>query len=314
MTGDTIMLTLKNGWLNRVKPLGLIRTHSYAPLATKLPLRKMSNVYTITGGARVGGVNATWPFAKLSATPDQLTVAVGIVGTYSFTPDQVATIERYVKIPLLGWGVRIHHCNPHYPASVIFWCLGNPDAVICGIQDAGFLPAAVSSESVRRGGLAIRWSAIIIAIAVWNGLFLLGTGRTEGSYIHPGPFVLAPLAFAFAFSIGTLVSPKLQGIILKPGRSVGEIKPHLRLLALISGLLLVIFSILLATGTFADTPESAPPVRDSSRLEKVLPNFTNRKLSTRVAESKRGNRFPLSPGERAGVRASVRPSCCGFSV
>jgi hypothetical protein len=46
------------------------------------------------------------------------------------------------------------------------------------------------------------------------------------------------------------MSPKLQRIILKPARSVGEIRPLLRLLAFISGILLIIFSILLACGAF----------------------------------------------------------------
>ena len=35
------------------------------------------------------------------------------------------------------------------------------------------------------------------------------------------------------------------------------------------------------------------------------PNFKVREPSTRLADTKRGNRFPLYLGERAGVRASV---------
>ncbi len=39
----------------------------------------------------------------------------------------------------------------------------------------------------------------------------------------------------------------------------------------------------------------------------IFPNFKAREPSTRLANTKRWNRFPLSTGERAGVRASVAP-------
>ncbi len=216
----------------------------------------MPHTFTATGGARVGWTNATWPLAQLSATSDKLTISIRVLGTYNFAPDQVSAVERYVMIPVLGWGIRIHHCNADCPKRVIFWYLGNPDTVLRGIRDSGFLPVAPISASPYRRGIAMRWSAIIIAIAAWNALFFLGAGHTSGVPSHPGPLILAPLLFAFALSVGTLISPKLQRIILKPGRSVGEIRPFLRLLAFISGLLLVIISILLASGAFTNAPGS----------------------------------------------------------
>jgi len=175
------------------------------------------------------------------------------LGIYSFTPDQVLTVERYVRIPVLGWGIQIHHCNVDVPERVIFWCLGNPNTVLQGIQDSGFVPTGSRFPSFQRRGMAMRWSAIIIAVVVWNALFLLGAGRSHGVPPRPGPFLLVPLLFAFALSVGVLISPKIQSIILKPGRSVGEIRPFLRLLVFISGLMLIIFSILLATGTLTNT-------------------------------------------------------------
>jgi len=153
-------------------------------------------------------------------------------------------------IPVIGWGIRIRHCKTDCPQRVIFWCLGSPNTVLQGIHDSGFVPtASILAIPVRRG-FAMRWSVIIIAIAVLNALSLLTPARPNGVPPQLGPFILAPLLFAFALSVGTLISPRLQSIVLKPGRSVGEIRPFLRLLAVISGLLLVVFSILLASGAF----------------------------------------------------------------
>lgn len=210
----------------------------------------MPHAFTTTGGARLGWINATWPLAQLSATPDKLTISIRLLGTYSFAPDQVSAITRYVMVPVLGWGIRIHHCNADCPHHVIFWCLGSPDTLLRGIRDSGFLPIASWSATPQRRGMAMRWSPIIIAVAVWNALFYIDFACSSGIPSHPGPFALAALLFAFAFSFGTLTSPRLQRIILKPGRSVGEIQPFLRLLAFISGIMLVVLSILLACGGF----------------------------------------------------------------
>jgi len=55
-----------------------------------------------------------------------------------------------------------------------------------------------------------------------------------------------PLVLTFAVALATPRSPRLQALILRKGRHVGEIMPFLRLVTLVTGLLLVIFSILIA--------------------------------------------------------------------
>lgn len=146
----------------------------------------MPHTFTTTGGARVGWTNATWPLAQLSATSDKLTISIRLLGTYSFAPDQVSVVERYVMIPVLGWGIRVHHCNPDCPKRVIFWCLGSPEAVLEGIQGSGFLPIASSSSFPERHGMAMRWSAIIIAVVVWNAL------RQGYATFWPPPYASRP--------------------------------------------------------------------------------------------------------------------------
>ncbi len=210
----------------------------------------MSVSFAITGGARVVWINATWPLAILSVGPERLTIAISVLGTYTFAPDEVSAIERYVMIPVLGSGIRIHHCKPDCPQRVIFWSSRNPEEIIQRIRDTGFAPSASMSVAALRRGIAMRWSAIIIAIVIWNLLFLVDGSLKPRDPSHPGPVALTPLIFAFALSVGTMRSRLLQHFILKPGRSVGEIKPFLRLLALISGILLVTFSVPLAFGAF----------------------------------------------------------------
>jgi hypothetical protein len=68
--------------------------------------------------------------------------------------------------------------------------------------------------------------------------------------VYPGPFTLVPLTLVLLVCIGALTLPGIQRVILKPGRSIGEIKPFLRLLAFVCALMLAIFSILLASGAF----------------------------------------------------------------
>lgn len=202
----------------------------------------------------MGWTNATWPLAKLSATSDTLTIAARLLGTYSFTPEQVSSVERYSMIPVLGWGIQIRHCRTDYPQRIIFWCLGNPDTLLRDIREAGFRPTAPPSPLAHTSGNPIRWSVILVTIVVWNAFFLLGLARSSISFPLPGPWALVALLFAFALSIGTLKSPRLQQCVLKPGREVGEIRPFLRLLAFVSGLILIIFSIVLACVAFNQFP------------------------------------------------------------
>ena len=214
----------------------------------------MQQPFTKSVGAQIGWINASWPLAQISVSSDRLTITARLLGTYAFTPGQVSAVERYVMIPVLAWGIRVRHHVPDYPQRIIFWSLGSPEAVLGGIRGSGFIPAGLTSTTPVRRGIPVRWSAIIVAIVVWNALFMLPFAGHDRAASTPDWLVLVPLFAAFALSIGILTSPTLQRLILKPDRSVGEIRPFLRLLAFICGLLSVIFSILVATGAFNQAP------------------------------------------------------------
>ena len=128
----------------------------------------MQQRFTIKGGAQIGWVNASWPLARPSATCDRLAITARVLGNYYFTPQQVSAVERYALNPFLAWGVRIRHQVPDYPRRIIFWCLCEPKVILQGIRDAGFAPKGSPSSDARGGGIPVRWSAIIGAIAVWT--------------------------------------------------------------------------------------------------------------------------------------------------
>jgi len=199
----------------------------------------MNGVFEATGGARVGWANATWPLARLTATSNSLRVVVLLSGKYDFTPNTVVAITRYTMIPVLGWGIRIEHCVPEYPANFIFWCLGNPDAVLRGIGEAGFQPRAPASAVPARRGFALRWQVIVVVIVMWNGLFMIGA-RNHPRPSIPGPFSLLAIGLLLAAVIATIRFPAFQQLVLKPGRSVGEIRPMLNLLLLVSAIMFVV--------------------------------------------------------------------------
>ena len=167
-----------------------------------------------------------------------------MLGDYSFTPDTVVSITRYTMIPVLGWGIQIQHSVPEYPARFIFWCLGSPDTLLAGIRDVGFLSQAPASSIPPRRGFALRWQTIIVAVAAWNGLFILDMFLHRRTFPIPGWFSVLALGLALAATVAAIRVPGFQRLILKPGRSVGEIRPFLNLLLLVSSIMFVVFTLI----------------------------------------------------------------------
>jgi hypothetical protein len=94
---------------------------------------------TWRGGARIGLMNATWPFAQLKLTSEQLVLQVVFLGTYVFRPHQVSRVEPYGFIPLVRKGVRIHHQVGGYPEKIVFWYLCmNPQSIVDRIRESGY--------------------------------------------------------------------------------------------------------------------------------------------------------------------------------
>lgn len=191
---------------------------------------------SFVGGSRVGWVNASWPLAKLTARAHQLRLAG--FGTYEFTEQDVVSFEHYGFIPIFASGIRIIHNRTDYPAKIVFWCMGSRASVLEKIRAVGFRP--LGTEVPRSSGFAIRWSVAILAILLWNVLFF-ADHWLKPLEAHPlrGPFALLALLAMFAISSALPRSVALQHVVLEPGHSIGEIKPFLRLLQIVTGFLSV---------------------------------------------------------------------------
>ncbi|MCB9261655.1 MAG: hypothetical protein H6607_04705 [Flavobacteriales bacterium] len=86
------------------------------------------------GGARVGMANATWPFATLTISKNNITLKVrmfamlGVNGLLIFNPEDITSIK-----PLNGHffnGVRINHIVKKYEETVVFWTSGDPFEIV----------------------------------------------------------------------------------------------------------------------------------------------------------------------------------------
>ena len=92
--------------------------------------------------------------------------------------------------------------------------------------------------------MAFRWQTVIVALLVWNGLFLLDMVSGRKFTAIPGPFFLLALGLVSVATLAALSVPAFQRIVLKPGRRVGEIRPLLLLLLLVSTLMLVVMTVI----------------------------------------------------------------------
>lgn len=204
--------------------------------------------YSARGTAQFGIMKTSWPLAQLTSAPELLTVKAPFLGEYWFTPEQVVSIERYCFIPVLAWGIRIRHTDHHSPETIVFLRTGSPETVLRGIRASGFVPAAPADALPMRRGMPARWTVIAAAALLWNAMLLMDFGWPPFGASVPGPWTLAALALVFSAALGTLLTPEMQKLVLKPGRSVGEIEPFLLLLVGVSGMMLVILTLFTLLG------------------------------------------------------------------
>lgn len=181
------------------------------------------------GGAHIGWMNASWPFANLTANTKKLTLSC--LGTYEFSPSQVVSIEPHGSIPILASGLRIRHNRNDYPEKMIFWSLGSRNKMLEEIRQSGFIPCG--TPATRPSGFAVRWSVLIGVFVLWNTMLFLDI-LTQSKPSKPGLLSFIAILSLFALSTAVRISTKLQSLVLQKGHKIEEIKSVLILLQIVS--------------------------------------------------------------------------------
>ncbi len=207
-----------------------------------------------TGGARIGMANATWPLATLTVNAAKLELNASIVGNLTFKPSDVTSITPYVIIPFLGQGIQIHHTIAAYNAKVIFWTMGSPEALIARIAQTGFLnntsstPGAHDAEIAMAqsgGGFPMKKPAAITIVVIWNLLFFAAFAKFfTGIGLEFRINILIAVALVFLTALLTLINEPFRKLVLKPGRTINDVKTGLFFIMFITGMLFIGISLM----------------------------------------------------------------------
>lgn len=142
----------------------------------------MNEKFTLTGGARIGMSNASYPFADLYVDKEVLKINASVVGNLVFQPKDIISIEAYTSVPIIGNGIKITHRIEKYNSKVIFWTFKNPTTVINEIRKTGFLEntnSEISAEDLKilekqnQGGFPIKKSVAIFMLFYGTHFFCL---------------------------------------------------------------------------------------------------------------------------------------------
>jgi len=216
-----------------------------------LKSKTMHQNLNLTGGARIGRTNASYPFATLQVDTDSLTLDVSLFGKFVFRPVDIISIEPYTLIPILGQGIRINHRVPGYNPKIIFWTTKDPSYLVSLIKETGFLDDVNETISEEDIEILKRQKQVEFPInpIVFIVLFLIGSQLFVSSFLF-FPFknggiemvqraAIIVAAIIFITCVLTMISTKFQKLILLKDREYGEIKRGLMFFTIIIGFILI---------------------------------------------------------------------------
>jgi len=202
----------------------------------------------ITGGANIGKVRMSWPFATLIVNKNRLELKASIMGSYIFTPSDIISITPGGSV--FESGIRINHSVDAYNQNIVFLTSGGVANLINRIRETGFLDnttttdaytSAEISQARLNSGFAMKTSAIIAIVVIWNLFFLIDLRHLffgDSKMAIGGIGARLGLGFMIATVILLLTVEPVQEMILKPGRSVKDLRPLLYFIILICGIIL----------------------------------------------------------------------------
>jgi hypothetical protein len=203
----------------------------------------------VTGGARIGMANVSWPFASLTINKYKLALNATILGNLVFKPGDIVSIKP--NSGLISSGLKINHIVPNYNNKIIFWSFNNPGLLIKKIEQTRFLnntdPIGSELENnieiiQSKGGFPIKTSAVIFIIVIWNIFYLMAFLNFFGSGKIDSPERLGAqmaLGFILLTSILLLTFKQARHLILKKGKDINDIKKFVFFIMFISGFMLL---------------------------------------------------------------------------
>lgn len=188
---------------------------------------------TFVGGYRVGWINASMPMGQLSVN-DGLLELSGVLGVFSFSPEDVVRVEKVTWFPILASGVRIVHTREDVAERVIFWHL-TPGRVLAAIHASGFTPGASSADIPTRV-FPFRIPFLVASALLWNASFFLMGSQGDAPF---GMSAFVPAGLACLTALGILLPTPIRTLALRDPQNVRRVKPVVGLVAVVSGILCV---------------------------------------------------------------------------
>jgi len=228
-------------------------------------MNKNNKEFLITGGARIGISNVTWPFTSLGIEDNILTVNASIFGYFIFTQEDIVSIEPYHGS--FSKGIRIKHNLNDYNESIIFWTSEDFESIILKIKDSGFYDNNCMSEKIisRQGTgrsplkrifaiiisciwiLSISYDLVNFILKIRSNPNVLKYSKYSLSVLHVPPLSLGAI---IAFTTLTFVSfmlffsKRFQEIILIQGYKIKYLQVFLSLIIFTSIIMLLFVLIL----------------------------------------------------------------------
>jgi hypothetical protein len=189
-------------------------------------------------GAEVGGVRGP---ATMVVRPSRLTIYIGLE-RYKLNPEQILSFQKKSN------ELQINHTSPSCSAKFLISGTKPVDKIIAEIEAIGFHPSANPQDAFNREGGALRRTACIIGVLIWNLLFLssyipkiFGVNVPQvfplRTILGPGPLIA--ISLVFTLSIAARYIPIVQKLILKQGRHFSEVSAGCGLITAITGIFIV---------------------------------------------------------------------------
>ena len=205
------------------------------------------NQFEETGGVRIGGFKATWPFGKLKVTEFKLELHASIKGKFIFKRSDITSIQPTESI--FGNGIRINHRVEKYNKDIVFTFSGNADGLMAKIANIGFLnntvptPDDIDQEITiqqQQSGFPIKMPIAIGIVVIWNLLILMDFTnvfhtKTEIAMFGIGTGIA--LAIVFLLCILLLISDFVRRLVMKNSNDISFVRPFLLFICFITFML-----------------------------------------------------------------------------